>query len=123
MLAIFEVFNINITGLSLPLSCMGLGTYRSQLLFTMLFPIAIAAGIVGTSLIYAVLRRSCATYAPSTEQSVSKIRMEVDASKSTIRVARLLALPHLLTLSFLVFPMVSSRAVSNSVLHLLLSTA
>ena len=39
VLSIFEVFNINIAGLSLPLSCMGLGTFWDQLLFTILFPI------------------------------------------------------------------------------------
>ena len=31
VLSIFEVFNVNIAGLSLPLSCMGLGTYWQQM--------------------------------------------------------------------------------------------
>ena len=45
VLSIFEVFNINIGGLSLPLSCVALGKYWQQMLFTILFPIVIAACI------------------------------------------------------------------------------
>jgi hypothetical protein len=97
MLSIFEVFNINIAGLSLPLSCMGLGTFRDHLLFTILFPIGIAVCICLCAVAYA---------------SLSQIRgssrgISGDHS-SPLRVGGLLALPHLLTLSFLVLPMVSS---------------
>ena len=37
LLSIFEVLNINIGGIGLPLQCFGLGTYEQQLAFD-LFP-------------------------------------------------------------------------------------
>ena len=36
LLSVFELFNINIGGIGLPLQCMGLGTYEQQLATTML---------------------------------------------------------------------------------------
>ena len=54
VLSIFEVFNVNIAGLSLPLSCMGLGNYLDRLLFTILFPIVIAVCIFVCSVAYAL---------------------------------------------------------------------
>ena len=97
VLTIFEVFNVNIAGLSLPLSCMGLGNYWDRLLFTILFPIVIAACIFVCSVVYALS---------------SKIRGDTVKGdrRWLVRIGGLLALPHLLTLSFLVFPMVSSAA-------------
>ena len=85
LLAFFEVLNINIGGIGLPLQCFGLGTYQQQLATTMLVPIGIAAGIV----LGFVLRSWSGRGAKG-------------------RFAGLLeALPWLLMLSFLVFPMVS----------------
>ena len=95
VLSIFEVFNVNIGGLSLPLSCIGLGTFWERMFFTLIFPIALAIFILVGSMVYAFT-----------------IRMktgEKDAKKSLLA-GGLLALPKLLLLSFLVFPMVSSTA-------------
>jgi len=97
VLSIFEVFNVNIAGLSLPLSCMGLGNYVDRLLFTILFPIVIAVCIFVCSVVYAL----SSTIRGSTIKG---------GCRSLVRVGGLLALPHLLRLSFLVFPMVSSAA-------------
>ena len=97
MLSIFEVFNINIVGLSLPLSCMGLGTFWDQLLFAILFPIGIAVCIWLCAVAYASLSQT-----RGSSRGISGDR------SSPLRVGGLLALPHLLTLSFLVLPMVSS---------------
>ena len=99
VLSIFEVFNINIAGLSLPLSCMGLGTFWDQLLFTILFPIGIAVCICLCAVAYASLSQT-----RGRSGGISGDR------SSPLRVGGLLALPHLLTLSFLVLPMVSSAA-------------
>ena len=85
-LAAAEVFNFNIGGIGLPLQCLGLGTYQQQLLTTMLAPLVIAAMIV----LGFVLRSWC-------------------GGGPKGKFAGLLeALPWLLTLSFMVFPMVSS---------------
>ena len=85
VLAFTEVLNINIAGLGLPLQCLGMGTYQQQLATTMLAPLVIAGAIV-----LGFVLRSCCGCGPKG------------------RFAGLLAaLPWLLTLSFLVFPMVS----------------
>ena len=97
LLSIFEVFNLNISGLSLPLSCIGLGTYWERLFFTLVFPLVIAAGIVVCSLVFAM----CKTVRKGAIQALE------DGRKSPLRVAGLIALPHLLKLSFLMFPMVT----------------
>merc|ERR1740130_443836 len=46
LLSIFEVLNINVAGIGLPLQCFGLGTYQQQLATTMLAPLMFAAVIV-----------------------------------------------------------------------------
>jgi hypothetical protein len=46
LLSFFEVLNINIGGVGLPLQCFGLGLYRQQLIITMLAPLLLAAGLV-----------------------------------------------------------------------------
>ena len=87
LLAVFEVLNINIAGIGLPLQCLKLGTFQEQLTFTMLAPLVIAVALA----VGFVLHTSC--------------------SGSNSRCGGLLAaLPWLLTLSFLTFPMVSSTA-------------
>ena len=101
VLSLFEVFNVNIAGLSLPLSCMGLGTYRQQMLFTILFPIVIALCIFVCSIVYA----SCSSFRGRGTSRAAKTDR-----KSPLMAGGMLALPHLLTLSFLVLPMVSFTA-------------
>ena len=92
LLSIFEVFNINIGGIGLPMQCLSLGTYQQQLLTTMIVPVGVAVLLV----LGFVVRSFCV----SAEKRLSK-RL----------VAGLVAsLPWLLPLSFLVFPMVSSAA-------------
>ena len=101
VLSIFEVFNVNIAGLSLPLSCMGLGTYWQQMLFTILFPVVVALCIYVCSVVYAW----CSSLRGIGTSGVAKTDR-----KSPLTVGGMLALPHLLTLSFLVLPMVSFTA-------------
>ena len=86
LLSFFEVLNVNIGGVGLPLQCFGLGTYDQQLIITMLAPLVIAAGLV----LGFVLRSRCGS-------GLNKGRFT----------GLLEALPWLLMLSFLVFPMVS----------------
>ena len=81
-----DVININLTALGLPLSCMGLGGYWQRLAFTMFLPVLVALLIVAFFLCRGFVRgQSC------------KERL-------------LAALPWLLPLSFIVFPMVSSSS-------------
>ena len=101
VLSIFEVFNVNIAGLSLPLSCMGLGTYRQQMLFTILFPVVVALCIFVCSIVYA---------SSSSFRGRGTSRATKTDRKSPLMAGGMLALPHLLTLSFLVLPMVSFTA-------------
>ena len=87
LLSIFEVFNINIAGIGLPLQCLKLGTFQQQLAFTMFAPLVIGAVLTAGFLLHS----SCF------------------GSKGRFG-GLLAALPLLLTLSFLTFPMVSSTA-------------
>ena len=88
LLSVFELFNINIGGIGLPLQCLGLGTYEQQLMTTMLAPVALAAVMVLGFLAAQLLQ----------------------AARASVGCGLLAALPWLLSLSFLVFPMVSSAA-------------
>ena len=86
MISFTQVLNLNIVGVGLPLQCMGIGTYVQQLAFTMLAPLVIAVClVVGFAL--RSWRRS-----------------------SGMQEGLLAALPWLLSLTFLVFPVVSSAA-------------
>jgi hypothetical protein len=116
-LSIFEVFNVNIAGLSLPLQCVGLGSYWQQMLFTILFPIVIAAGITLSGIVYATFSKFPSKNLGNDLVSGLSVAMRdslrdslEDRHQSPLRVGVLLALPHLLTLTFLVFPTVSSTA-------------
>ena len=91
LLSVFEVFNINIAGIGLPMQCLGLGTYQQQLLMTMLLP----AGVAVVLVLGFLLRSFCCV-------------REIKGSR--LLHGLLAALPWLLPLSFLVFPMVSSAA-------------
>ena len=88
LLSVFEVFNINIGGIGLPMQCLSLGTYQQQLLTTMLAPVVVAVVV----LFGFVARSVC------------------KGGASRVSSGLLGALPWLLPLSFLVFPMVSSAA-------------
>ena len=116
LLSIFEVFNLNISGLSLPLSCIGLGTYWERLFFTLVFPLVIAAGIVVYSLVFAMCKnvRKGGMLAVAKEGAIQAL---ADDRKSPLRVAGLIALPNLLKLSFLVFPMVTNSTTTLGQTH------
>jgi len=91
LLSVFELFSINIGGIGLPMQCFGLGTYKQQLMTTMLLPV----GVAGLLVLGFVMRSlSCAG----------------GAKGSRVNHGLLASLPWLLPLSFLVFPMVSSAA-------------
>ncbi len=112
ILAPFEVLNVNVAGLSLPLSCIRLGTFSQQMLFTLLLPIAIAAGITLCSFLYALLRMpndKNMQAAPQPQEAVFKGRGTKDRT-SCLPAGGLIALPHLLVLSFLVLPLASSQS-------------
>ena len=95
VLAFAEVLNVNIAGLGLPLQCLGIGTYQQQLATTMIAPLVLAGAIV-----LGFVLRSCCGSGPRD------------------KFAGLLAgLPWLLTLSFLVFPMVSHTKLYPLFLH------
>jgi hypothetical protein len=86
LLSFFEVLNLNIGGIGLPLQCLGIGTYVQQLAVTMFLPLVIAVAIL-----FGFVLRSC-------------------YRSKGIREGLMAALPWLLSLTFLVFPMVSSAA-------------
>ena len=102
VLNIFEVFNLNITELSLPFSCIGLGSYWQHMFITMIVPFVIATCIVLTSLAYVSYEQH--------QRQLGGNSVVRDNFKSLIKQCGLLALPYLLILSFLVFPMVSTTA-------------
>ena len=81
-----QVLNLNIGGIGLPLQCLGIGTYVQQLAVTMFLPLVIAAAIL-----FGFVLRSCYRSEGTGEGLMA-------------------ALPSLLSLTFLVFPMVSSAA-------------
>merc|ERR1719197_1317056 len=90
------------------------------MLFTILFPILIAACILFCTSVYAACskasRRGGGKMNTLSMKNVmakakkSAVDIAKDGRKSSLKVGGLLALPHLLILSFLVFPMVSSTA-------------
>ena len=80
------MLNLNIGGIGLPLQCLGIGTYVQQLAVTMFTPLVIAAAIL-----FRFVLRSCYRSEGAGE-------------------GLMVALPWLLSLTFLVFPMVSSAA-------------
>ena len=89
LLVYFEVFNINLAGL-LPMQCLGFGSYQVTLAATLITPLVLAAVVC-----VVCLGHSCAQAGP---------RM--------LRLQRgmLLSLRWLLSLTFLILPMVSSAA-------------
>ena len=97
LLSIFEVFNVNIAKLSLPLSCIGLGTFRQQMLFTMLFPLVIAACIFLGCFVYVMCARTTKDTGMGSMKNIvaeakkSAIQIAKDDRKSPLKVAGLLA--------------------------------
>ena len=97
LLEIFDVLNIKIEALGLPLQCLGLGSYEYSLSFTMFAPLILAVAYVLYHLagpyINGILARDQRWF-------------RLGRPKEKL----MAALPGLLVLSFLVFPMVSSAA-------------
>lgn len=97
---------VNIAGIGLPLQCLELGTYEQQLSSTMLAPLVLAGAVV-----FGFVFRSCCGAGAKDDLRTSTRRHRVLAGhQSRLSKGLLEALPWLLTLSFLVFPMVSSAA-------------
>ena len=97
LLETFDVLNIQIEALGLPLQCLGLGSFKYSLSFTMFAPLILAAAYVVFLLAEPYMRGILAK------------------DRSWFRLGRpqeklIAALPGLLLISFLVFPMVSSTA-------------
>jgi len=114
LLQVFEVLTINVAGIGLPLQCLGLGTYVQQLAFTMLVPLVLG----GATVLFCVGRHCCCsgsskstdgptTQGPKGQKGTYDFKR---SAKARIAAGLLSALPWLLTLSFLVLPMVSSAA-------------
>ena len=90
LLNCFEVFKINIAGIGLPLQCLNMGAYKDHMIVTMVVPVLLGAALI----IY------------------SSAFLEHTPANLTLRLkAGLLnALPRVLWLTFLIFPLVSSMA-------------
>ncbi len=97
LLDVFDVLNINIQAIGLPLQCLGLGSYYYHLGFIMFAPMLFAAAVLLGFLLlpYAkgILKRDIRWYRRGQPKAMI-----------------FAAMPWLLFLSFLVFPMVSSNA-------------
>ena len=89
LLNAFDVLNLSIDALGLPLSCLQLGSFFDQLLFLVLLPCVL--GLL-------ILALSMATEALTKRKAAS------------LKAGLLRALPYLLYLLFFAFPLVSSRA-------------
>ena len=90
-----DVLNINIEALGLPLQCIGLGSYEYSLAFTTFAPFAVAAAVVAGFLLAPLVQGAAA-------RDPRGWLRQGRPSKQLIS-----ALPWILLLSFLVFPMVS----------------
>ena len=123
LLSVFELFNINIAGLGLPLQCLGLGTYEQQLQVTLIGPAVVGALVVLASVVRTLCCGCCNPSTASDRTSVAnrggggRVSMRGSVADrgggpapSPLRAGLFAALPWLLSLTFLVFPMVSSAA-------------
>lgn len=97
VLEMFDLVNINVAALGLPLQCIGLGGFEEHLAFTMFAPVVIAATVLLGFLASPFVAGICARDSGWYRRGRPKKRL-------------LAALPWLLLLSFLVFPMVTSTA-------------
>ena len=89
LLTVFDILNLSIDALGLPLSCLQLGSFFNQLLFLVLSPCVLDLFILAFSMAIEVLTKRQA---------------------ASLKAGLLLALPYLLYLLFFAFPLVSSRA-------------
>ena len=101
LLNCFEVFNINIAGIGLPLQCLNMGTYKDQMIVTMVVPVLLVAALI----IYSVAR----TFTEHTRATMAEQKLSVSDGTLTwgLKSGLLNALPRVLLLTFLVFPTVS----------------
>jgi hypothetical protein len=97
LLEILDILNIKIEALGLPLQCLGLGSYEYSLAFTMFVPLVLAAAYV----LYHLA-------GPYIQGILARDRRWFRLGRPKQKL--MAALPGLLVLSFLVFPMVSSAA-------------
>lgn len=104
-LSSFEIFNLNIAGLGLPLQCYRLGTFEQRLSVTMLVPAGLAVAIVLGSVGYSCAAHCCKPLQSSPARNVAvRLQAKGDCLEDRLEASGLLAaLPWLLTLSFLVF--------------------
>ena len=108
LLSLFEMVNIYFGGM-LPMQCLGLGTYEQQLATTMLLPVVIAAGLVIGFVARGCCRRCCRRGGRDSGAGDGEDGGG-EGGESTLAAWLLNALPWLLSLTFLVFPVVSSAA-------------
>ena len=97
LLEAFDILNIKIEALGLPLQCLGLGSYEYSLAFTMFAPLILAAAYVLYNLA-----------GPYIKGILARDRRWFRLGRPQEKL--MAALPGLLVLAFLVFPMVSSAA-------------
>ena len=97
LLEMFDIININVASLGLPLQCIGLGEYEYHLASTMFAPVVLAAAIVLGSLALPYLK-------------AIRARDRLWFRRGKPKEMLLEALPWLLLLLFLVSPLVSSAA-------------
>jgi len=107
LLNCFEIFNINIAGIGLPLQCLNMGAYKDRMTVTMVLPVLLAAAVISYSV-------ACAFAKPAPAILTHNEQRQLSASESTfilrLKTGLLSALPRVLLLTFLTFPMVSSMA-------------
>ena len=89
LLDVFDVLNLSIDALGLPLGCMRLGSFFDQLLFLVLAPCVLGILVLACSMATEVLTKRKA---------------------ASLKAGLIRALPYLLYLAFCAFPLVSSRA-------------
>ena len=89
LLDVFDVLNLSIDALGLPLGCMRLGSFFDQLLFLVLAPCVLGILFLACSMATEVLTKRKA---------------------ASLKAGLIRALPYLLYLAFYAFPLVSSRA-------------
>ena len=110
LLSVFELLNVNIGGIGLPLQCLGLGTYEQRLAFTMLAPFVLAVLVVAGFVARTFYRASGGGDGGNGGGGGRGARDAQTSQPSRLKAGLLDALPWLLLLTFLVFPMVSSAA-------------
>ena len=93
VLRIFEIFSLNIGAIGIPLQCLSLDRFSQQLMFMCFAPIIVAAALVALFVLYSCCQNGCRS-----------------SMLDIVRTGLLNALPWLLLLFYLVFPMVSSLA-------------